>query len=221
MLLLLNTIHCLIQEISDKHTVVHYKQLPKNTLVLIETVLYTRNDKQGMWVESDINDPNRTEVVITSSPDRDWMTLSQTGGVFNAEYNSPGSKNTFFFTSQNDTFHQFTFSLNTKYNNQHYGIDIRIYEGRAENPHAISQTDSALREVERQIKYAINACQEIENSMQLDILDEMSYNNIISQSATIMFFFILSKVIVSMIVFTYLNKRLKQFYMTNKIVNMK
>lgn len=223
--LLVSVAHGLIREFSHNKSITEFKQLPNRTVVLIEFQIYMKSFN-GEWQKLSKNDPFRCDLVIESAADRDWTKLSK-GGVFNAEFPGNQAKNTFFFTSANDTMHKFSFHFDQSNNQkntfgkQNYAAEIKIYEGRANNPQAISQMDSTIRELDRQIKYATSACQEIENVLRFDSLDERAYDNVIAQSARLIFFSIFLKVVATSIIMAYLNRRLKQFYITNKIAGMK
>lgn len=213
----------LIRECLPNTPIIEYKQLPDKTVVLIEVQIYIKTFN-NTWQVMNKNDPFKYDLVVENAADRDWTKLSK-GGVFNAEFIANYAKNTFFFTSANDSMHRFSFHFDpsnfnkNNYNqNGTYGAEIKIYEGRANNPQAISQMDSTIRELDRQIKFAISACKEIDNVLKFDSLDEMAYDNVIAQSARIIIFSIFLKIVATTIIMMYLNRRLKQFYITNKIV---
>lgn len=214
----------LIREFSSKQPISEYKSLPNRTVVLIELQIFVKSFS-GEWTLLDKNEPLKTDLVIESAEDRDWIKLLK-GGTFNAEFTGHQAKTTFFYTSADDTMHKFSFHFNqaniqNNYNQQIYGADIRVYEGRANNPQAISQMDSTIRELDKQVKYAISACQEIENVLRFDTLDEMQYDKILGQSANLIFLSIFLKIVATAVIMIYLNRRLKQFYITNKIAGLK
>ncbi|KRH92858.1 hypothetical protein M153_24100001350 [Pseudoloma neurophilia] len=213
--------HALIRPFSPQHPIAEFKSLPNRTVVLIELQIYVQSFN-GDWVVLDKNEPFKTDLVVESAADRDWSKLVK-GGVFNAEFVGNQAKTTFFYTSASDTMHKFSFHFsnqNLNRNNSVYGADLKIYEGRANNPQAISQMDSTIRELDRQIKYASTACQEIENVLRFDTLDELEYDKIIRSSANLILFSIFFKIVATAVIMIYLNRRLKQFYITNKIAGL-
>lgn len=216
--------YAIIREFHPKTPLSEYKSLPNRTVVLIELQIYVKSFN-GEWTPLDKNEPFKTDLVIESAEDRDWTKLLK-GGAFNAEFAGHQAKTTFFYTSADDTMHKFSFHYNqanaqSAYSQQTYGAEIKIYEGRANSPQAISQMDSTIRELDRQVKYAISACQEIENVLRFDTLDEMQYDKVIGQSANLIFFSIFLKIVATAVIMIYLNSRLKQFYITNKIAGLK
>lgn len=213
--LLLLSVHALIRTVHPGRPLVQFKQLPERTVVLVEVSIMYRPDEFSLWQKLDPNTPIRSELVITTSPDRDWTTINK-NAQFAAEYPGTGTTPSFFFTSQINTMHKFAFLVPAPSMGM-YGVEMKIYEGRANNPNVISQTDSTLRELERQIKYAVNACQEIDNAMKMDLMDEHAYDSIISATARLILGSILFKVFVVAITFVYFNKKLKQFYVAKKI----
>lgn len=208
-------IEALIRTIANNRPLVQFKQLAERTVVLMEITLMYRSNEFAPWQKLDPTTPIKSDLLITCSPDRDWTTMNK-NPQFVAEYTGTGTKPTFFFTSQVNTMHRFALMLPTP-NVGIYGAEMKLYEGRAKNPNVISQTDSTLRELERQIRYAIGACQEIENVLRMDLMDESEYDTIMSSTARLILGSILFKIVVVMVTFIYFNKKLKQFYVTKKI----
>lgn len=213
--LFLLPITALVRTIQQTRPLVQYKQLPERTVVLVEVRLLYRPDELSIWQKVVDNTPLKSSLLITCSPDRDWTSINK-NHQFVADYVGEGTKPTFFFTSQLNTMHRFALMLPSPTVGM-YGAEMKIYEGRANNPNVISQTDSTLRELERQIKYAMNACEEIDNVMRMDLMDEHVYDNIMSATAKLILGSIVFKVVVVMVTLMYFNKKLKQFYLTKKI----
>lgn len=211
---LLTTINCLIREIKPKSPIIELKQLPANTVVWIEIQYYTRNFGNA-WQKLNPNELISTELVIENATERDWAKLIDEGN-FNAEFPAKQAKTTFFFTSSTDNFYKFSFHL-LETIQKNLGLEIKIYIGRANNPKAISLMDSTIRDFERQIKNATAACNEIDNVLKFDALDEKQYDEVIKKSARLIYFSIFLKITATALIMVYLNKKLKQFYLTNKI----
>lgn len=190
--------------------------LLSKTVVLVETELMYRRSPTEMFMPIPDYDQSTTTLDIYSSQDDTWRDIESSGSLA-AEHERNGSKNSFFYTANDDKYYLYEFGSNMLGKGE-YAIKTNIYEGRQKDPRIISQTDNQIRELSKHMEQGIEYTKLISDVQKLDALAAAEYKIVTSSISSIVLWAILLKLLVFYCMFYYFNRKLRDFYVSKKIV---
>lgn len=215
-LLLFQSSLALIQKLQKGYPIKYNNNLLAKTVVLIETELLHRRSEFEDWQPAPDADDIKTLVDIFVSKENDWKDIDETGKLV-AEYERTGAKNSFFFTASENKYFLYELSADFKGSGE-YALKTNIYEGRQSDPRIISQADNQIKDLANNIEQAIEYTKQISDIQKLDALADAQYRMLIGSIGSIVLWVIVMKIAVFYCMFYYFNRKLREFYVSKKIV---
>lgn len=186
------------------------------TVVLVEAELLYRRPGSFDWIPLPDEGQQKITLDIFGSANNDWTDLTE-HGILVSEYERQGSKTTFFFTSDESTHYLYEFNVHGLGKGS-YALKTAIYKGRESDPRIISQADNQTEDLARQIGLAVNDAQEIQNLFKQVAHIDIIYKWLVESITRIIVMSIIMKVVVFYCTFYYFNAKLREFYVSKKIV---
>jgi hypothetical protein len=215
--LFLPLVMCSIRILKEDVPVRCVRELLRSTVVLIETQVYRRRGEDQPFQEvGDGEEDIEINLSIFAANEKDWTKI-YSNGTFIAEYVRAGGKNSFFFTASASTYFLFQFSGSLPERDE-YGLGVRIYEGKQNDPRIVSQADTQIKDLEAKISRAIGFTKQISDIQRMDMEDEEEYKTLFSNISSLIFYSILLKIFVFFTTFFYFNRKIREFYVSKRIV---
>lgn len=203
--LLLHLCACaaLIVETSRLKPYREVRELHPETVVLVEYE----------YVGAD--DGTKYECVLRVNGHKNWTDLDR--GAIVAQYSKKEKKSSFFFTASHGEFHQF--SVYDEHPRPGRSLRVTIYEGRKKDPKIFSSADSHARDLHNKIESAADYCRSISDIQRFDTREDSEFRRCYSSMERTVFYSALLKIATAVMTFYFFNKKMKQFYLSKKIIH--
>lgn len=204
-----------IFSLKDNDTVEVFKNLSDRTVVLIKTTIMIENPHTKEWHESDENIPVMNQLKIYKSDKPSDLSNTEKSQLFEDEKYDP--HNVFFFTSYKGSgLYGFEFKINTNVPNT-YGLKLEIFEGNADNPEIMSGIDYHMSWLTQKVGDLLNFARNNFEIEEISDKDEVEYVRLYNYIFKLVFRIFALKIIVLLVTIFYVNKRVKKFFITQKI----
>lgn len=207
---------CLIQKFEENQPIRYYNNLLDKTVVLIEAEVYYRNTDNEAWQKLPADHEIGLELKIFRSVSGDWASFKSTQRMV-SEYVRYLQKTNFFYTATDNDYYLYQFMLDSSEDVQ-YALKTNFYEGIHGDPNIMSQADNQIKELKKNIEESMEYITQISNVQKLDGFRDEEYYNLIVSIRNIVFIIIGLKIAVFFCMFNWFNKKLRDFYVSKKIL---
>eukprot|EP00866_Antonospora_locustae_P000156 jgi/Antlo1/156/1703 len=83
----------------------------------------------------------------------------------------------------------------------------------------MSSADSHAKDIHRKIQAAIDYCKSISNIQRFDIAEDAEFKSYYEMMGKIVFYSVVFKVVAVVSTFFFFNKKIKEFYLSKKIIS--
>lgn len=205
---------CLIVETSRSKPYRELRELEKDTAMLVD-YKYVDLDIR----DSDSDDYNAGHMYkcrLRIKSHKNPQDVERYGRVV-TNYPLVKQEESFLFIADRSEY--YLFSVYDEHERGDKALQVAIYEGRKNDPRIISSADSHAKDIHRKIQAAIDYCKSISNIQKFDISEDAEFKRYYEMMGKIVFYSVVFKVVAVVSTFFFFNKKIKEFYLSKKLIS--
>eukprot|EP00866_Antonospora_locustae_P001556 jgi/Antlo1/1556/916 len=208
---------CLIVETSRSRPYRELRELEKDTAMLVD-YKYVDLDTRG---DSDTDDYHAVNMYnykcrLRIKSHKDPQDVEKHGRIV-TNYLLKKQEESFLFIADRSEY--YLFSVYDEHERGDKALQVTIYEGRKNDPRIMSSADSHAKDIHRKIQAAIDYCKSISNIQRFDIAEDAEFKSYYEMMGKIVFYSVVFKVVAVVSTFFFFNKKIKEFYLSKKIIS--